>query len=213
MCLAMFWLRFLCEGGAECLGACLMFDEEAAGGGAGLAEGDGAIGMSDEEEFDPTVPFEHGDPGGNFFLQTYAVPPPRLGYKAPPVALKGGKALGHKGGKAPVHKGGKAPVDKGGKAPADKGGEAPPRVHKGSEAVDKGGKAPVYEDAEGAKSPGSSVVLEKGKDAERLSQWISLRDSMLPADLDHELDAEALSSIDEEGEKEDQLSVPSSCTR
>ena len=51
----------------------------------------------------------------------------------------------------------------------------------------------------------------KGKDVERLPQWVLLKDGMLPAHPDHESDAEALDPIEEE-EGEEQLSVPSSFT-
>ena len=50
----------------------------------------------------------------------------------------------------------------------------------------------------------------KGKDVERVPQWVLLKDGMLPAHPDHESDAESLDPIEEEGEE--QLSVPSSFT-
>ena len=114
-------------------------------GGAGLAEGDGGAGLTHEDESDPTVPFEHGDPVGNFHLQMYAdPPPPPPGYKAPPIALRGAG----KGHKAPMM------VLDG----AGKGGKAAPVMLDGA---GKGGKtAPVmrYFIHKGAKAP--SVALD-----------------------------------------------------
>ena len=87
-----------------------MVSESAEAAGGDAAEGDGGAGLTHEDESDPTVPFEHGDPVGNFHLQMYADPPPPPGYKAPPIALRGAG----KGHKAPMMvldgagKGGKA---------------------------------------------------------------------------------------------------------
>ena len=207
-------------------------------GGAGLAEGDGGAGLTDEDESDPTVPFEHGDPVGNFHLHMYAVPPPPPGYKAPPIALmmapmmvldgagKGGKAApvmldgAGKGGKA-------APVMLDG---ASKGGKAAPAMLDGAGKDSKGAKAPsVALDGVSTGSSGSASERSlasthekapesnqkgkgcKGKDVERLPQWILLKDGMLPAHPDHESDAESSDPIEEE-EGEEQLSVPSSFT-
>ena len=218
-----------------------MVSESAEAAGGDAAEGDGGAGLTDEEESDPTVPFEHGDPVGNFHLQMYAVPPPPPGYKAPPIALRGAG----KGHKAPMMvldgagKGGKAaPVmldgaGKGGKeAPvmldgASKGGKAAPVMRY---VIHKGAKAPsVALDGVSTGSPSSASERSlasthekapesnqkgkgcKGKDVERLPQWVLLKDGMLPAHPDHESDAEALDPIEEE-EGEEQLSVPSSFT-
>ena len=211
-------------------------------GGAGLAEGDGGAGLTDEDESDPTVPFEHGDPVGNFHLHMYAVPPPPPGYKAPPIALRGaGKGHkapmmvldgAGKGGKAaPVMldgagRGGKeAPVMLDG---ASKGGKAAPKqryfIHKGAKApsvaldgVSTGSSSSASERSLAStheKAPESNQKGKgcKGKDVERLPQWVLLKDSMLPAHPDHESDAEALDPIEEEEEGEEPLSVPSSFT-
>ena len=207
-----------------------MVSESAEAAGGDAAEGDGGAGLTDEEESDPTVPFEHGDPVGNFHLQMYADPPPPPGYKAPPIALRGAG----KGHKAPMMvldgagKGGKAaPVMLDG---ASKGGKAAPAMLDGAGKDSKGAKAPS--DALDGVSTGSSGSASerslasthekapesnqkgkgcKGKDVERLPQWVLLKDGMLPAHPDHESDAESLDPIEEE-EGEEQLSVPSSFT-
>ena len=182
-------------------------------GGAGLAEGDGEAGLTDEDESDPTVPFEHGDPVGNFHLQMYAVPPPPPGYKAPPIALMMVLDGAGKGGKA-------APVMLDG---AGKGGKAAPVmryfIHKGAKApsvaldgVSTGSSSSASERSLAStreKAPESNQKGKgcKGKDVERLPQWVLLKDGMLPAHPDHESDAESLDPIEEE-EGEEQLSVP-----
>ena len=185
-------------------------------GGAGLAEGDGGAGLTDEDESDPTVPFEHGDPVGNFHLHMYAVPPPPPGYKAPPIALMMVLDGAGKGGKA-------APVMLDG---ASKGGKAAPAMLDGAGKDSKGAKAPsVALDGVSTGSSGSASERSlasthekapesnqkgkgcKGKDVERLPQWVLLKDGMLPAHPDHESDAESLDPIEEE-EGEEQLSVP-----
>ena len=145
------------------------------------------------------------------------------GGKAAPVMLDGAG----KGGKAaPVMldgagRGGKeAPVMLDG---ASKGGKAAPKqryfIHKGAKApsvaldgVSTGSSSSASERSLAStreKAPESNQKGKgcKGKDVERLPQWVLLKDGMLPAHPDHESDAESLDPIEEE-EGEEQLSVP-----
>ena len=118
----------------------------------------------------------------------YAVPPPPPGYKAPPIALKGA-GKGHQAPRMVLDGAGKAaPVmlDGAGKGPKAasamtfyvyKGAKAPSvpldGVSTGSSASENS-LASTHEEALGSNQKGKGC---KGKDMERLPQWVLLRDS------------------------------------